>query len=66
MYYAIEIIGYGKRRRYCIKQVIPGVGTNPTNCEAYRTEGAARTAANEMGIEITKCGEFYEIISTRE
>lgn len=62
MYYAIEIIGYGKCRRYCIKQVVPGVGTNPTNCKAYRTEEAARTAADEMGIEITKCGEFYEII----
>lgn len=62
MYYAIEIIGYGKRRRYCIKQVIPGVGTNPTNCKAYRTEDAARKAAAEIGIEISKVGDFYQII----
>lgn len=62
MYYAIEIIGYGKRRRYCIKQVTNRGLVNPTNGKAYRTEESARAAANEMGIEITKCGDFYEII----
>ena len=45
MFYAIEIIGYGKRRRYCIKRVMPGRGTNPTNGKCYRTESAARAAA---------------------
>lgn len=62
MYYAIEIIGYGKRSRYCIKQVIPGCGTNPTNHKSYRSESEARSAAAEIGVEICKCGYFYEII----
>ena len=62
MFYAIEIIGYGKRRRYCIKQVIPGKGTNPTNGKCYRTESAARAAAEELGYEIAKCGDLYQII----
>ena len=29
-YFAIQVIGYGSRRRYCIQYVIPGRGTNPT------------------------------------
>lgn len=61
MYYAIEIIGYGKRRRYSIKQVIHRGLTVPTNCKSYRTEDAARRAAAEMGLEITKVGDVYEI-----
>lgn len=61
MYYAIEIIGYGKRRRYAIKQVVSG-GTNPVNGKAYRTEEEARQAAAEKGIEIAKCGDLWEII----
>lgn len=62
MYYAIEIIGYGKNRRYSIKSVIPKVGTNPVNGKAYKTEAKAREAAAEMGIEISKCGDMWEII----
>ena len=62
MYYAIEVIGYGKRTRYTIKQVLSGGGTNPTNGKWYRTEAAARSAAAEMGIEIYKVGDLYEII----
>ena len=62
MYYAIEVIGYGKRTRYTIKQVISDRGTNPTNGKWYRTEEAARSAAAEMGIEIYKVGDLYEII----
>lgn len=63
MFYAIEIIGYGKRRRYCIKRVMPGRGTNPTNGKCYRTESAARAAAEELGYEIAKCGDFWAIIN---
>ena len=62
MFYAIEIIGYGKRRRYCIKQVIPNQGTNTANGTCYRTESAARAAAEELGYEIAKCGDFWAII----
>lgn len=61
MYYAIEIIGYGKNRRYCIKQVVTN-GTNPVNGKAYRTEEKAREAAAALNITIEKCGSFYEII----
>lgn len=62
MYYAIEIIGYGKRRRFCIKQVFPNKLVIPTNRKTYPTETAARKAAAEMEIKIEKCGDFYEII----
>lgn len=62
MRYAIEVIGYGKRTRYTIKQIIPGCGTNPTNGKSYSTEKAARAAAAEMGVIITACGDFYKII----
>lgn len=61
MYYAIEYIGYGKKRRYAIKQVVTG-GTNPVNGKAYRTEEEAEKAAAELGITITKRGDLYAII----
>ena len=48
MYYAIQIIGYGKRQRFIISQVIPGKGTNPTNGKNYPTEEAAREAEKGM------------------
>ena len=62
MYHAIEIIGTGKNRRYTIRQVIHKGLTWPTNGRTYRTEEDARAAAAEMGIEIAKCGDHYEII----
>ena len=62
MYYAIQIIGYGKRRRYAIQQVIPGKGTNPTTGRAYATEAQARQVAAELGYIIEKCGDLWEII----
>lgn len=61
MYYAIEIIGTGKKRRYTIKRVT-GTGTNPTDGRIYRTEEAARDAARSMGYQIAKIGSYYEII----
>ena len=60
-YYAIMITGYGARRRYSVQRV-SGSGTNPTNGKTYRTEGAAMAAAAEMGVEIERIGDFYEII----
>lgn len=62
MYYAIEIISYGKNRRFTIKAVYPGRGTDPVNGKTYQTEKAARDAAADLGIEITKSGDFYSII----
>lgn len=62
MYYAIQVIGYGKRRRYVIQQVIPGKGTNPTTGRSYASEAQAREAAAELGYEIQKCGDLWAII----
>lgn len=60
-YYAIEIIGYGAKRRYLIKEVFDTI-TCPVDRKLYRTEEAAREAANQMGIEILKVGDHYQII----
>ena len=62
MYYAIEVIGYGKRTRYTIKQVLSGGGTNPTNGKWYRTEEAARRAAAEMGLTVSVVGDLWQIL----
>lgn len=61
MHYAIEYIGYGKKRRYVIKHVI-NKGTNSVNGKAYRSEEEAEKAACEIGITISKRGDYYEII----
>lgn len=61
MFYAIEIIGYGKRRRFTVKLVC-NKGTFPTNGKTYRTESEAMEAAAEMGFTIEKIGDFYTII----
>ena len=60
--YGIEYIGYGACRKYCIKEVLPGRGTQPVNGRSYNTPAAARDAAAEMGIKITREGDFYSII----
>ena len=62
MYYAIQIIGYGKRQRFIISQVIPGKGTNPTNGKNYPTEEAAREAAAAAGYKIKLTGDYWKII----
>ena len=62
MYYAIEIVGYRKRRRFVIKKVISN-GTYPINFHAYETEAAAKHAAKEMGIKIQCTGEIWHIIN---
>lgn len=59
-YYAILVIGYGKRSRYCIKRVTER-GHTPVTGIAYKTEEAARAAAAEMGIEIKRVGDCYSI-----
>lgn len=65
-YYAIEIIGYGKNRRYVVKEVVRDGKFGPVTtwpCEPpFRTEEAARKAAAESGIEIAKVGDCYQII----
>ena len=66
MYYAIEIIGYGPRQRYTIKDVWKdgtSVILHPVmGGRIFRTEEAAREAAADHGIEIELVGDFYQII----
>lgn len=66
-YHAIEIIGYGKNARYCIKKVETGgrfgpVTTSPIMRKTFRSELDARYAAELLGIEILKVGDAYQII----
>ena len=68
-YYAIEIIGTIPRARYCIKRVerddrFGPVSVRPVGLgrRTYHTELDARDAAERLGIEITKVGDFYQII----
>lgn len=63
--YGIEIIGYGKRRRYCVKELVRN-GLNPTDGRAYRTEEAARDAAGRMGVEIVAVGDLWELLAAAE
>ena len=62
MYYAIEIIGYGKKTRYAIKRVSENKLVIPFNGKLYRTETAARQAAKENRLAVEKVGDHYEII----
>ena len=59
--YAIMINGYGNRRRYCIVEVI-ATGTNPTDGKSYKSEEAARAAAESLGIKIEGVGDLWEIM----
>lgn len=61
MSYAIETIGHGSRTRYTVKAVTE-CGTNPTNGKAYRTEDAARRAADEMGLTVSVVGDLWQIL----
>lgn len=64
-WFAVEIIGCGKRRRYCIKRVVRdgwSVGTYPTDGRSYGSAEAATAAAQAAGIEIAKIGDSYQII----
>ena len=63
-YYGIEFIGHGARRRYVIKKVRPGAGTDPVGyCKIYKTLDAARAAAAAYGLRIDREGDFYELIA---
>lgn len=59
--YAIMINGYGNRRRYGIVEVI-AAGTNPTDGKSYKSEEAARAAAESLGIKIEGVGDLWEIM----
>ena len=66
MYHAIEIVGYGKRQRFCIKQVLSNTAVNPYDGKHYATEAAAMQAAREAGIKIKCTGDLWQIIKYAE
>lgn len=59
---AIEIIGTGKRARFALKSftasgsvpILPGV--------TFRTEGAARQRAADLGLTVSDVGDLWECI----
>ena len=63
--YGIEIIGYGKNRRFCLKKLVRN-GTNPVDGKSYRTEEAAREAAERLNLQIVGVGDFWELIAIYE
>ncbi len=62
-HYGIEVIGYGKRTCYTIKKVTPTGLICPVDYRRYRTEAAAREAADELGIKIEAVGDCYVLLS---
>lgn len=61
--YGIEYIGCGARRRYCIKRIRPGRGTDPVDGRTYKTAEAARAAAAALGLTISREGDFYALVA---
>lgn len=66
-YYAIQIIGYGKNRRWCLKEVETAgpfgpVLVRPVDARPFRTEESARNFAKYKGLEIRKIGDAYQIL----
>lgn len=62
MYYAILVIGYGKRSRYTLRKVVNDGLTVPVNYACYRSIEEAKQAAADLGIEIEKIGDAYQIL----
>lgn len=61
-YYAIQVIGCGKRQRFAIQLVTPGKGTTPTTGRSYATLEQAQAVAAANGYTIEKVGDYYTII----
>ena len=62
MYFAIQVVGSGKRRRYGVVKVT-GAALNPTTGRSYSTESEARSAAAALGVEVRACGDLWQIIN---
>ena len=60
--YGIEIIGSGKRARYCIKRITCN-GTSPVNCVCYTSEAAARHAAQQLNITVSVVGDLWKLMA---
>ncbi len=61
MYYAIQIIGYGKKKVYTIVKVNNNC-VNPTDGKRYKSKAAAQEAAEKQHIKIQVVGDFWKII----
>lgn len=64
MTYGIEIYGYGARRRYVLKALIPN-GTLPVDGKRYKSEEAARSAAEAQGLQIVAVGDLWTLAAAR-
>lgn len=63
--YGIEIIGFGKNRRYCVKNIVRN-GTNPVDGKSYRTEEEAKKAAEKYGLHIIGIGDLWKLCEINE
>lgn len=63
--FAIEIIGTGKNRRFCLKELVRN-GTNPVDGKSYRTEEEARNAAEKYGLHIIGIGDLWKLCEIYE
>lgn len=60
--YAIEIIGYGKHRKYVLRQIVSETIAATVDGRAYRTEQAARDAAERLGLTISAVGDMWQVM----
>lgn len=61
MKYVIEVTGYGKRRRYIIRQIVKKGLLVPVS-RPYKTLEAAQDAAVALGLVIDAVGDLYGIL----
>lgn len=61
MKYAIEATGYGKHRRYIIRQIVRKGLLVPVS-RPYRTLDAAQDVAAALGLVIDAVGDLYDIL----
>jgi len=62
--YAIQVIGYGKKTHYSLRDVIGG--TSYPISKPYRTLEAAQAEADRLGITVEKIGDVYEIFAAAD
>ena len=60
--YGIQVIGYGKRRRYTVKRIVEN-GTLPLGyCKVWKTEEEARADARCLGVEVSVVGDIWDLV----
>ena len=58
----IEIIGYGKKRRYIVRETRAGGLDTVPGTRVYKTEQAARQAAAGLGLTVEAVGDLWQLI----